>query len=47
MWDITAIHVNKNSQTGVQEDIDYYWNTYGKPIWVTEVSSSSIFHIRR
>ncbi|CAD6565070.1 MAG: hypothetical protein TREMPRED_000796 [Tremellales sp. Tagirdzhanova-0007] len=36
MWDITAIHVNKNSQTGVQEDIDYYWNTYGKPIWVTE-----------
>jgi len=38
MWDITAIHVNKLDMTAVQEDIDYYWNTYGKPIWVSEVS---------
>lgn len=35
-WDFTAIHVYKPDMKGVQEDIDYYWNTYGKPIWVTE-----------
>jgi len=35
-WDFTAIHVNKNNMDGVNEDIDHYWNTYGKPIWVTE-----------
>ncbi|KAF8643255.1 hypothetical protein AX16_009141 [Volvariella volvacea WC 439] len=35
-WDFTAIHVNKNNLDGVKRDIDYYWNTYGKPIWVTE-----------
>ena len=39
MWDITAIHVNKNNMDGVRKDIDHYWNTYGKPIWVTEVSA--------
>lgn len=36
MWDITSIHINKNSIEGAKADIDYYWNTYGKPIWVTE-----------
>ncbi|WVQ84826.1 hypothetical protein IAT38_006983 [Cryptococcus sp. DSM 104549] len=35
-WDVTNIHVNKNSMDGVKADIDYYYNTYGKPIWVTE-----------
>ncbi|WWD04380.1 hypothetical protein V865_002449 [Kwoniella europaea PYCC6329] len=35
-WDITNIHVNKNNMDGVKTDIDYYWNTFGKPIWVTE-----------
>jgi len=35
-WDITAIHVNKNNMDGVRKDIDHYWNTYKKPIWVTE-----------
>lgn len=52
-WDITNIHVNKNSAAGIYADIvsvtfaprlcvsdapvqDHYWNTYGKPIWVTE-----------
>lgn len=35
-WDFTAIHVNKNNMAGVKLDIDHYWNTYGKPIWVTE-----------
>ena len=37
-WDITSIHINKIDVAGAQQDIDYYWNTYGKPIWVTEVS---------
>ncbi|ORY34587.1 glycosyl hydrolase catalytic core-domain-containing protein [Naematelia encephala] len=36
MWDITAIHINKNNLDGVKEDINHYWNTYGKPIWVSE-----------
>lgn len=35
-WDFTAIHVYKPDMKGVQEDIDHYWNTYKKPIWVTE-----------
>ncbi|WWC92615.1 uncharacterized protein L201_007574 [Kwoniella dendrophila CBS 6074] len=35
-WDITNIHVNKNNMDGVKADIDYYYNTFGKPIWVTE-----------
>ncbi|WWC73899.1 uncharacterized protein I206_107871 [Kwoniella pini CBS 10737] len=35
-WDITNIHINKNSMEGVNADIDYYYNTFGKPIWVTE-----------
>ena len=35
-WDFTAIHVNKQDMAGVQADIDYYWKTYQKPIWVTE-----------
>ncbi|KAL9567416.1 hypothetical protein ACKAV7_008366 [Fusarium commune] len=35
-WDFTAIHIYKPDMAGVQADIDYYWNTYGKPIWVTE-----------
>ncbi|KIS02533.1 hypothetical protein L804_00804 [Cryptococcus deuterogattii 2001/935-1] len=35
-WDITNLHINKNSMDGVKADIDYYYTTYGKPIWVTE-----------
>lgn len=35
-WDFTAIHVYKPDMQGVQADIDYYWNTYKKPIWITE-----------
>lgn len=35
-WDITNLHINKNSMDGVKADIDYYYNTYSKPIWVTE-----------
>ncbi|KAF8071823.1 glycosyl hydrolase catalytic core-domain-containing protein [Lyophyllum atratum] len=35
-WDITSIHINKNNLAGVKKDIEHYWNTYKKPIWVTE-----------
>ncbi|KAL7931277.1 glycoside hydrolase family 128 protein [Trichoderma chlorosporum] len=35
-WDFTSIHIFKPDMTGVQADIDYYWNTYQKPLWVTE-----------
>jgi hypothetical protein len=35
-WDITAIHINKNNMAGVKADIDYYYNKYGKALWVTE-----------
>lgn len=37
-WDITNVHINKNSAAGIELDLDHYWNTYGKPMWVTEVS---------
>ncbi|GFZ49828.1 LOW QUALITY PROTEIN: hypothetical protein JCM24511_07231 [Saitozyma sp. JCM 24511] len=35
-FDITNLHINKNSMAGVKTDLDYYWNTYGKPMWVSE-----------
>ncbi|KAF7374815.1 Glyco-hydro-cc domain-containing protein [Mycena sanguinolenta] len=35
MWDITNVHINKNSMAGVQEDLDHY-ASYGKPMWITE-----------
>lgn len=35
-FDITNVHINKNSIEGVKASLDYYWNTYQKPIWVTE-----------
>ncbi|KAK4689886.1 hypothetical protein P7C73_g240, partial [Tremellales sp. Uapishka_1] len=35
-WDITNLHINKNSMDGVNADLDYYWTTYGKPMWITE-----------
>ncbi|KAL4258327.1 Alkali-sensitive linkage protein [Pleurotus pulmonarius] len=35
-WDFTAIHINKDNMDGVRKDLDHYWNTYKKPIWVTE-----------
>lgn len=39
-FDITNLHINKNSMAGVKTDLDYYWNTYGKPMWVSEVSAN-------
>lgn len=38
MWDITSVHINKLDMAGAKLDLDHYWNTYGKPMWVTEVS---------
>lgn len=35
-FDILNLHINKNSMAGVKADIDYYYNRYNKPIWVTE-----------
>lgn len=37
MWDLTAVHINKLDQAGVQKDLDHYAK-YGKPLIVTEVS---------
>lgn len=37
-WDFTAIHVYKADMDGVRQDIDHYWNTYGKPILITEMA---------
>lgn len=37
-FDITNVHINKNNMAGVRASIDYYYNKYKKPIWVTEVS---------
>jgi hypothetical protein len=38
MWDITSVHINKVDMDGVRKVLDHYWNTYGKPMFVTEVS---------
>ncbi|KAG6813934.1 hypothetical protein H0H92_005188 [Tricholoma furcatifolium] len=35
-WNFTSVHINKNDINGVKKDIEHYWNTYNKPIWVTE-----------
>jgi hypothetical protein len=37
-WDITNVHINKVDAAGIRSVLDHYWNTYGKPMWVTEVS---------
>lgn len=36
MWDITSVHINKVDMDGVRKVLDHYWNTYGKPMFVTE-----------
>lgn len=35
-WDVTSVHINKPNLTEVQKVVDYYWDTYQKPIWVSE-----------
>lgn len=34
-WDVTSIHINKNSLSGIKADVKHY-RTYGKPIFVSE-----------
>jgi hypothetical protein len=36
-WDVTNLHINKVDMAGVKKDLDHYWDTYKKPMWVTEV----------
>ncbi|KAL7921305.1 glycosyl hydrolase catalytic core domain-containing protein [Trichoderma austrokoningii] len=36
-WDFTSIHIFKPDMSGVQADIDYYWNTYQKPLWTGDI----------
>lgn len=35
-WDVTSIHINKNSLQGAKDDVEYYVAKYGKPVWVSE-----------
>ena len=35
-WNVTSVHINKNSLAGVQADIEYYVAKYKRPIWVSE-----------
>ena len=35
-WDVTAVHINKPNVSEAKMDIEYYWSTYKKPIWVAE-----------
>jgi hypothetical protein len=32
---------------GVKKDLDHYWDTYKKPMWVTEVCSASCMYMSR
>jgi hypothetical protein len=38
-WNITSIHVNKKTADEAKDVVNYYWNKYGKPIWITELVS--------
>ena len=42
-WDVTNLHINKLDMEGVKKDLDHYWDTYKKPMWVIEVCSA--FHV--
>ncbi|KAE8230502.1 hypothetical protein CF326_g4494 [Tilletia indica] len=35
-WDVTNVHVNQDNVEDVKREIDYYWDKYRKPIYVTE-----------
>ncbi|KAL9936877.1 hypothetical protein V8E36_004112 [Tilletia maclaganii] len=37
-WDVTNVHVNQDNVEDVKREIDYYWNKYRKPIYVTELA---------
>jgi hypothetical protein len=46
-WDVTNLHINKLDMEGVKKDLDHYWDTYKKPMWVTEVCSASSLYMSR
>lgn len=35
-FDVVAVHIYKPTLAGAKADLDYYWNKYQKPMWVTE-----------
>ncbi|KAK5109873.1 hypothetical protein LTR62_006480 [Meristemomyces frigidus] len=35
-WDVTSIHINKPDLQGAKDDVEYYVQKYGKPVWVSE-----------
>lgn len=35
-WDVTSIHVYKPTLDEAKKDVEYFVDTYGKPVWVTE-----------
>jgi len=44
-WDVTNLHINKLDMEGVKKDLDHYWDTYKKPMWVTEVYPASSLYL--
>lgn len=37
-WDITSVHVNKPTVAEGIEVVEYYYNKFGKPVWVSELT---------
>lgn len=37
-WDITSIHVNKPTAAEGAQVVEYYYQKFGKPIWVSELT---------
>lgn len=35
-WDITSIHVNKPTAAEGKQVVEYYYQKFGKPVWVSE-----------
>ena len=40
-WDVTSIHINRDSLEGAMDDVGYYAAKYGKPVWVSEFACVS------
>lgn len=40
-WDVTSLHINKNTLQGAMEDVEYYVSKYGKPVWISEFACVS------
>ncbi|KKY18916.1 hypothetical protein UCRPC4_g04711 [Phaeomoniella chlamydospora] len=37
-WDVTSIHVNKPTSAEGIAVVEYYYQTFGKPVWITELT---------